>query len=92
MHQSLQFNHSILQSLPSLRPGQQQMLYTLHNHAESSMLYVALQGRVAQGARWVPDLMRMHVEHCLHAGHPEQQTLSNNSIVRAKLELLQEDH
>jgi hypothetical protein len=76
MRQTLQFGRSILQFLPSLRPGQRQRSDTLHDHAESSTPYAALQGQVTRGAGWVPDLMRTRVERCLHARHPEHSVVT----------------
>jgi len=72
MPQTLQFGHSILRFLPGLHSGQRRRPDTLREYAESSMPYVMLRGQVTQGEGWVPDRMRMHVERCLHAGHPKR--------------------
>ena len=71
MPQTLQFGHSILLILPNLHSGQHQRPDTLCGHVESSMPYVVLRGQVMQGAGWVPDPMRMRVEHYLRASCPE---------------------
>jgi hypothetical protein len=76
MHQTLQFGRSILQFSPSLRPGQRQRPDTSLDHTENFMPYAALQGQVTRGAGWVLDPMRMHVERCLHARHPEHSAIT----------------